>query len=448
MYRRKSVENLFVLDTNILLYHLNYLTTYSKEHQGIRYLIPIQVIKELEINTKNSNALIALNCIKQLEEINVAEILFENLDPTLVVPYWRNDLIDFHIIAYAHKYNATLLTTDKFMFFFAISVSVETVYLNCFENNIGEEIGYKSFEENIELHLTSATYKNLIFYNVFSSSEILLDTSFLLKNKDLVLEHLKFGEKFCVSIQTLIEVKSLNSLKEKYVTEVYDLLNQYIYLNQLDIVMNKSMPSSINEDVSDNILDLNCIIAAKENDLVLFTSDITMYSLAKKWGIREVYLDNNSKKVELSVSNKIKEYDEEYENQFFHYNEKLKLDDKKYLDILKGKNSLEFVKRIYKEYIFEGENLVVFSDYKKRFSNAKKHKYPHNILKNNDFIVVRERYNQGSYYKFRQIIYRIQDIEAQIFVKISDSFFPNQLYDDRKFMKNIIFSLNNMGVES
>ena len=99
MYKRKSVENLFVLDTNILLYHLNYLTTYSKENEEIRYLIPIQVIKELEINTKNPNALIALNCIKQLEEINVAEILCENLDPTLVLPYWRNDLIDFHIIA-------------------------------------------------------------------------------------------------------------------------------------------------------------------------------------------------------------------------------------------------------------------------------------------------------------------------------------------------------------
>lgn len=453
MCAKKINEEFFVIDTNILLYNLKCLIEYAKEKQNIKYLIPIQVFKELErlVQAKNKKeAFVALEGIKKLEEIGIAEILSEIIIPSSIVPYWKNDLADFYIISYAYKYKATLITADKIMFYFAAAKSIETVYIDYSTGENDGFIEYEDFKDEMEIRANSCFFKRTSFYNKNNSPEILIDTSFILQNIDLIEKSIESGILFGISIQTLIEIKMINSFKNNYNYLLFCILKKYINKQKIQIIVNETMPTDLNENFDNSSIDFNVITVAYEKNLLLVTADYAIYSFAKYKDVDVLYL--NQKKLSLDeFSEKLSETkkDEPFEEYLIFvkkYVEKLKADDLKYPEIVKGINKFSFIKKIFKEYIFDDENIIVFADCKKSCLQFKKAVYPYNILQTNDFILIRENYSKDKIiYKYRLIIYFVKNIDEQIFVKISDSFLPtNLLFYDINCMKRLVSSINDV----
>ena len=452
MCAKKINEEFFVIDTNILLYNLICLIEYAKEKQNIKYLIPIQVIKELErlVQAKNKKeAVVALEGIKKLEEIGIVEILSEKIIPNSIVSYWKNDLADFYIISYAYKYKATLITADKIMFYIATTKSIETVYIDYSVGNDDGNIEYDDFKNEMEIRSNSCFFKRTSFYNKKNTPEILIDTSFILQNIDLIEKSIESGIVFCISIQTLIEIKMMNSFKNNYNYLIFCILKKYINKQKIQIIVNEIMPTELNENFDNGSIDFNVVSVAYEKNLLLVTADYAMYSFAKYKNIKVLYL--NQKKLLLDeFSEKLSENikDEPFEkHQIFvkEYVGKLKADDLKYPDVVKGINKFSFIKKIFKEYIFDDENLIVFADCKKSCLQLKKTFYPYNTLQTNDFILIREIYSKDKViYKYRLIIYFVKNIDEQILVKISDSFLPILLFYDINCMKRLVSSINDV----
>ena len=452
MCAKKINEEFFVIDTNILLYNLKCLIEYAKEKQNIKYLIPIQVIKELErlVQAKNKKeAVVALEGIKKLEEIGIVEILSEKIIPNSIVSYWKNDLADFYIISYAYKYKATLITADKIMFYIATTKSIETVYIDYSVGNDDGNIEYDDFKNEMEIRSNSCFFKRTSFYNKKNTPEILIDTSFILQNIDLIEKSIESGIVFCISIQTLIEIKMMNSFKNNYNYLIFCILKKYINKQKIQIIVNEIMPTELNENFDNGSIDFNVVSVAYEKNLLLVTADYAMYSFAKYKNIKVLYL--NQKKLLLDeFSEKLSENikDEPFEkHQIFvkEYVGKLKADDLKYPDVVKGINKFSFIKKICKEYIFDDENLIVFADCKKSCLQLKKAFYPYNTLQTNDFILIREIYSKDKViYKYRLIIYLVKNIDEQILVKISDSFLPILLFYDINCMKRLVSSINDV----
>lgn len=452
MFERKNQDLLFVLDTNVYVHNLEIVVRYASENKNVKYLIPYKIIKELEhltfVGNLYSNE--ALVQIKKLEEQGSVKIIDEVIKPSLVVPYWDNDIIDFYITAIAWKYNAILITADKIMFYIALSKSIPTVFLDYSILEKDEKMKYEEFECITKKVLESSN--ELDFYGCTSIPKVLIDTSFVTLNTKLVLEYLeaKKENSLGISIQTLIELNKIGTFKDKKFTKILTMLKTYIEQDKIQIIINTLKPSQLNSIWIDSNIDFNIITTAYESYFVLLTSDITMHALAKSQNVKSLYIPKIESEYAIDLEECIFQtikyvpngYLKEYELLVDDYINGLKQSCIRYPEVIGDVKQLPFIKKISKDYIFDDKDIIVLHRMKKELYSQRYCKYPQNIISDRDIIVIREEIKDS--FKHRQIIYLIKSLKEQKFIKLSDSLLPNVVMDNISFTKGLVSSLNNI----
>ena len=454
MFERKNEELVFVLDTNVYIHSLDSIVRYVEGNKNVKYLIPIKVIQELDHLKKigNVEAFLGLEEIKNLQEKGVAQIIEEIIKPSSVVSYWDDDIVDFYILAIALKYKAILITGDKIMCYIALSKSIEVIYedysVYCESD---KDLAYENFRNIINEFFAGENKFNLTDCSCIP--KCLIDTSMVLHNMSVIQNYLNEKEEniLGISIQTLIELNKIATFKEKKVTDLLKTVKLFIERKKIQIITNKLEPSKINNTWTDNNIDFNIISTAYENYFLLLTSDETIHALAKVQNLKSLYVRKGTLKLDLeecifqtnmdSLNGNLTHHQDLASN----YIKVLNKLNTKYPEVIRDIKQLPFIKRIYEEHIFLNENNVnvivlhrIVGDIFKRRYN----RYPNNLVKDNDIIVIREGVENS--HKYRQIIYFVESIDEQKFVKLSDSFIPTVVIDDMIFTQSLVGSLNNV----
>lgn len=435
-----SKEALFVVDTNVLIYNCDSLEKYLNETKNLKYLIPKQVVKELNrlLIVKNKVEIKdSLAFIKKYEELGFLEILKDDVIPEEIVSYWNESLTDFFIISYAKKYNATLITADKIMFELAIFAEVDVVIVEYF---IGKDgfVKYEDFKKEIISRKNSSFFKTNSFANNYFTPYIVVDLPFLMKNIYLIEVCLELNKPVGISIQTFLEIQLLNDFKNESVNKIYSIVRKNIINRKLDVVFNKMLPSELNEDFEDFNYDLNTIVAAYERNAIFVTSDFNLYCLAKSQNVKTVYIEEELYLFEFEeyiLEHKKTALTKKEEALVTKYIGKFKNDNSKYLDKMVGIKKFPFIKKLSKEYIVDDKKIILLRHVKDALFSRKKQYYPYNIIENGDFLIIQETYNGELSFKYRQVIYMVKDIQNEEFIKISDLFLPLFCKDDFSFMK-------------
>lgn len=454
MFGRKNEELLFVLDTNVYMHSLESVVRYVSENENVKYLIPIKVIQELEHLTKINNieAVLALEKIEKFKEQGKANVIEEIIKPSSVVSYWDDDLVDFYILAVALKYRAILISGDKIMCYIALSKSIEIIYedfsVYCESD---KDLAYENFKNKITEFFAGENRFDLKECSCIP--KCLIDTSVVIHNMPVIQKYLSQKEEnvLGISIQTLIELNKIATFKEKKVTDLLKTVKLLIEKKKIQIITNKLMPSKINDIWVDNNIDFNIISTVYENYFMLLTSDKTIHALAKVQNLKSLYIRKGTENIDLeecifqtdiySSNDNLSEHQDLVSN----YIKVLNKSNIRYPEVIQDIKQLPFIKKIYEDYIFLSENninvivlhRIVNDIYKRRY-----HRYPNNIIKDNDIIVIREGFENS--HKYRQIIYFTESINEQKFIRLSDSFVPNVVIDDMIFAQSLVGSLNNV----
>lgn len=430
----------FVVDTNILIYNCDCLEKYLNETKNIKYLIPKQVVKELKrlLIVKNKVEIKgSLDFIEKYEKLGFLEVLKDDVVPKSIASYWNETITDFFIISYAKKYNATLLTADKFMFELAISQNIDAIVIEYYTGKNGF-VEYEYFKKELISRKNSSFFKETSFYNTYFTPYVVVDLPFLMKNIYLVELCLELDKPVGISIQTLLEIQLLNDLKNESVSELFAILKKYIAMRKIMVIFNKILPSELNEDFDDSNYDLNTIVAVYERKSIFVTSDFNLYSIAKSQGVKTIYIEEELYLWEFEkyiLGYKKTDLTKKEGEAVSKYIAKLKNDSARYLEKVDGIKTFSFIKKLTKEYIVDDKKVVLLRHVKDMLFSRKKRNYPNNVIENGDFLIIQETYNEELSFKYRQIIYMVKDIQKEEFVKISDLFLPAFCEEDFGFMK-------------
>lgn len=433
-------KTFFVVDTNILIYNCDCLEKYLNETENIKYLIPKQVVKELNRLLKVKNKVeikVSLDFIEKYEKLGFLEILKDDVVPRNIASYWNESITDFFIISYSKKYNATLLTADKFMFELAISQNIDAIVIEYYSGNNGF-VEYEDFKKELISRKNSSFFKEISFYNTYFTPYVVVDLPFLMKNIYLVELCIELDKPIGISIQTLLEIQLLNDLKNESVRELFAILKKYIAMRKIMVIFNKTLPSELNKEFEDCNYDLNTIVAAYERKAIFITSDFNLYCTAKSQGVKTIYIEEELYLWEFEeyiLGYKKTSLTKKEEEVASKYIAKLKNDSARYLEKVDGIKTFSFIKKLAKEYIVDDEKVVLLRHVKDMLFSRKKRTYPHNVIGNGDFLIIQERYNEELSFKYRQIIYMVKDIQKEEFLKISDLFLPLFCEEDFGFMK-------------